>query len=183
VTVNPVYEGCKAFGLNATIATTGCDYVYHFGTPTGSGWHVATDIGCSAGSTIKILTATCEVTIGPQSGLATSEATNSGRASPEAAMDIVLHTNITGIKPTVGKDGIGCPLSGAGSFSKGDYTGTTTVRAHNAVTGVAVGVTLGSPPLKLEVTGDQIGVNTLLLTNHLIGGSRRASNANRRNLR
>ena len=57
-------------------------------------------------------------------------------------MDLLLHTNITGIKYTVVKDNIGCPLKGTGSFSKGDYTGTTTVKAHDSTTKAAVGITL-----------------------------------------
>jgi hypothetical protein len=140
VTVQPVYEGCKAFGLNATITTTGCHYLLHTGTPTlTGGWHVVTDVVCTAGAVIKIVTATCEVQVGSQNGLATSEATNSGTST---AMDLVLHTNISGITYNVTKDGIGCPLSGTGVKNDGDYTGTTTVRAHDSTTKAAVGITI-----------------------------------------
>jgi hypothetical protein len=130
VTVHPEYTECKAFGLNATVNTTGCDYLLHLGAVTGTGWHVTTDVVCAAGSLIKITTATCEVTVGAQTGLATSQVTNGTTVSP---MDLILHTKITGIKYTVVKDGIGCPLSGTGSFSKGDYNGTTTIKCFNHV--------------------------------------------------
>jgi hypothetical protein len=163
-TVQPVYEGCKAFGLNATVTTTGCDYLFRTGTQsgividfpggvvTGNGaWHVTTDVVCQntkdkdgtvTPHRIRIVTATCEVTIGSQIGLATSSVSNSGTASPETAMDLVVATNVTGIVYTVTKDGIGCPLSGTGLFTSGDYTGVTTVKAHDWLTKATVGITL-----------------------------------------
>jgi hypothetical protein len=138
---HPIYQECIVGGLNATITTTGCDYLFHIGTPTLSGgWHVTTDIVCNAGSVIKIVTATCEMTIGGQTGLTTSELTNAGGVG--TAMDLLLHTSITDIKYTVNKDGIGCPLSGTGSFSKADYVGTTTVKGHDSTTQAPVGITL-----------------------------------------
>jgi hypothetical protein len=141
VTAHPAYSECTAFGQPATITTTGCDYLLKTGTPTAtSGWHVVTDLVCGAGSVIKIVTGTCEVTVSGQTGLATSEATNSGGAG--TAMDLLLHTKITGIKYTVVKDAIGCPLKGTGAFTKGDYNGTTTVKAHDSVSKAAVGITL-----------------------------------------
>jgi hypothetical protein len=140
VTAHPVYTECTAFGQPATITTTGCDYVLKTGTPTAGGWHVTTDVVCGAFSVIKIVTGTCEVTVDSQTGLNTSEATNSGGGG--TAMDLLLHTNITGIHYTVTKDSIGCPLKGIGFFNKGDYTGTTTVKAHDSTTKVAVGITL-----------------------------------------
>jgi hypothetical protein len=141
VTAHPVYTECTAFGQPATITTTGCDYVLKTGTPTATGgWHVVTDLVCTGTDTIIIHTGTCEVHVGPQTGLATSEATNSGTGG--TGMDLLLHTNITKIKYTVGKDNIGCPLKGTGSFEKGDYTGTTTVKAHDSISKAAVGITL-----------------------------------------
>jgi hypothetical protein len=140
VTVHPAYTECTRFGQPVTITTTGCDYVLKFGTATGAGWHVVTDVLCTAGSVIKFVTGTCEFTVGGQTGLTTSEATNSGGSG--TAMDLLLHTNLTGTKYTVTKDPIGCPLTGTGSFEKGDYAGTTTVKAHDSTTKAAVGITL-----------------------------------------
>ena len=37
VTAHPVYTECTAFGQNATITTTGCDYLLKIGTPTADG--------------------------------------------------------------------------------------------------------------------------------------------------
>jgi hypothetical protein len=142
VTAHPVYSECTAFGQPATITTTGCDYLLKTGTPTAGGWHVTTDVVCAAGSVIKIVTGTCEVTVAGQTGLATSEATNSGGAG--TAMDLLLHTKITGITYTVTKGNIGCPLkhSVPKLWHKGDYNGTTTVKAHDSTSKAAVGITL-----------------------------------------
>jgi hypothetical protein len=160
--VHPVYSECTAFGLLATVTTTGCDYRFWIeepteiivdfpgGTVTNSGaWHVTTDLFCQATKDkdgtetphrIKIVTATCEVTVWTQTGLTTSAISNSGGSG--TAMDLTLSANITGITYSVTKDGIGCPLSGTGVFSGGDYQGTTTFKAHSFATGEAAGITL-----------------------------------------
>jgi hypothetical protein len=140
VHAHPVYSECSFFGQPIAVTTTGCDYVLKVGESTPGGWHVITDVVCSAGSVLRFVSGTCEFTIGAQTGLTTSEVTNSGGSG--TAMDLLLHTNITGIKYTVVKDSIGCPLSGLGSFSKGDYAGTTTVKAHDSTTKVTAGITL-----------------------------------------
>jgi len=165
--VHPVYKECTAFGLPATITTTGCDYLFHIGAATTGGWHATKDIACSAGATIRIVAQTCEVTVGQQSGLATSEVTNSGGSG--TAMDLLLHMSITGMNYTVVKDGIGCPLSGTGTFSKGDHTGTATIEAHDSGNGTPAGITVPPPPA--IATGEQVGENTLQLTDHLIEGA------------
>jgi hypothetical protein len=142
VNAHPVYTECIAFGQPATITTTGCDYLLKVGEFAGGAAPVTTDLVCAAGSVIKIVTGTCEVTVGAQTGLVKSEATNSGVAVPETGMDLLLHTAITGIKYTVVKDNIGCPLTGTGAFTKGDYNGKTTVKAHDSTTKATVGITL-----------------------------------------
>jgi hypothetical protein len=169
VTVHPTYEGCTSFGFAATVATTNCNYVYRLGEAIAGGWHAPTDISCSEGASIKITTANCEVTIGSQTGLTTSAVTNSGSASPETAMDLLIDVSISNFKYTVVKDGIGCPLSGTGSFSKGDFTGTATLQSDDQRGGGAVGLTARAAPTFIA-TGEQSGENTIQLTDHLIGG-------------
>jgi hypothetical protein len=144
VTVTPTYSECTAFGQPATITHNGCNYVLSTGTPTAGGWHVNTALSCPAGKFIEVHTGTCAVTIAAQGPLTTSAATNSGVANPETGMDLLLHTNITGITYTVTKDNIGCPLTGpAGKlWHKGDYEGTTTGKAHDSITLAPVGITL-----------------------------------------
>jgi hypothetical protein len=141
--VHPVQNECISFGQPSTVTTTGCDYLFHIGTPTAAktGWHVTSDIVCSAGSAIKIVTGTCEVLIGSQNGLTTSEMTNKGGGGT-TEMDLTLDIKNHSTKYTVTKDNIGCPLSGTGSFSKGDYGGALTIRGHDVVTGVPLGLTI-----------------------------------------
>jgi hypothetical protein len=145
-TLEPTTKGCTAFGQPATITTTGCHYLLHTGTPTtpGPGWHVVKTLICTGANLIKIVTGTCELTIGSQAaeGLTTSEVTNSGPGVPETAMDLLLHTNLHSIEYKVTKDAIGCPLKGTGTFKKCDYSGTTTLKATDSTTGAAVGITL-----------------------------------------
>lgn len=140
--LHPVYSECPAFGLNSTVNTTGCDYIFHFTTTTGlGGWHFDTTIVCNAGSAIKITTATCEVVIESQSLSHTGEVTNSGDGIPETDMDLHFHTDFTGLTYKVTKDGIGCPLSGTGTFTKADCEWTTTLQAFDLL-GNPVGITL-----------------------------------------
>jgi hypothetical protein len=126
---HPEYSGCTAFGLSATITTTGCNYLFHIGEETGAGEFGGTvDIKCGTGA-IVITAGTCEVKVGTQSGLNSGTATDSGGAGN--LMDILLHSNTTNIHYTVTKDGFLCPLSGTGNFTQSDYTGTTTIRCYH----------------------------------------------------
>jgi hypothetical protein len=123
----PIYSGCTAFGLNSTIHTTGCKYVFHIGTFNAAGTPASVDVECGSGA-ITITTLTCEVKVdtqtGPESkGLTANTGTNTGT-------DVLLDTSVTQIAYTVTKDGIGCPLKAVGSYTEGDYTGTTTLTAE-----------------------------------------------------
>jgi hypothetical protein len=142
ITFLATYSGCTAFGLAATVNNNGCHHTLTLTGPTAAGWHVDTTIQCAEGKAITIVTATCEVQIKSQGPLSTVEATNAGSFSPETAMDITLDENKIGIKYSVTKDGIGCPLSGTGSFSKGDYTGSTTITATDSASGAQRGLTI-----------------------------------------
>jgi hypothetical protein len=144
ITVEPTYGKaagtCIFAGQPATITTTGCDYLLKVGENTGAtGWHVTTDVECTGGNVIKIVTGTCEVHVGSQTGLTTSQSTNTGAGTEQ---DLLLHTKIGGIKYTVTKDAIGCPLKGTGTFTNGDYNGTTTVKGFDSVDGLQVGIKL-----------------------------------------
>jgi hypothetical protein len=149
VRAHPEYKECSAFGQAATITTTGCDHVLHTGTTTGfGGWKVTTDIDCATTLTgdlsffthvIKIVTGTCEVWVEDSQNQPFAEVTNSGGAG--TAMDLQLHSKLIWIEYRVVKDNIGCPLKGVGFFFDGDYTGTTTVKAHDSTTKAAVGIT------------------------------------------
>jgi hypothetical protein len=142
VTVTPTASECTAFGLPATVEHNECTLVMHSGETTGNGgWQVITTLACPAGKAVTLKTATCEVSITSQE-LSTAEVANSGSASPETAMDLLVNVNVSNAKYTVVKDGIGCPLTGTGSFSKGDAVGALTVKGLDSVTKAAVGITL-----------------------------------------
>lgn len=142
ITVTPTFGECVG-SLVFIVEHKECTFILHTGTTTGpSGWSVGTTLSCPAGRALTFRTMTCEFTFGSQELPTASELTNSGVSSPETGMDLLLHFKLTGIKYTVVKDGIGCPLSGVGNFSEGDYEGKTTIKAHDSATGAAVGVTL-----------------------------------------
>jgi len=135
-TVAPSYSECNAFGLPATITTTGCNYRLDIGTlteltvhfPGGvvtGGWHVTKNVVCASGFLIRIVAQTCEVVVGSQNGLTTSTVENG------PAWHLTLKNNISKIKYTVVKDGIGCPLAKTGAFEDGHYVGTSTVAGLN----------------------------------------------------
>jgi hypothetical protein len=140
IETHPEYSECTAFaGLTATVTTTGCNYLFHLGAETAAGEFDGTvDIVCTGENTIKITAGTCEVKVGSQTGLTAGTSTNSGGAG--SSMDLLLHTKSSKIKYSVLKDGFLCPLSGVGSYTESDYTGTTTVTASR--NGKQVGLTL-----------------------------------------
>ncbi len=138
LTVHPTYTECTAFGfLSATVATEECNYVFH---ATEHDEKTATytahvDVTCPAGQSIKINASTCKAEVKAQTGLTTVDITNMTGTAPEI-------DDLT-VKPTLGKgkanggngkegpvaytvtqDGIGCPFSGTGAKTGGEYTTT-----------------------------------------------------------
>jgi len=135
VTVTPLYEKCKAFGLAATIDTAECDYMIHIGetlTPNGN-YGGTIDVECATGNVIKITAGIvgnrCEVQVGTQTNLSKGEGVNAGAGS-----DVEIRATVTGIKYTVTKDEGTCPLSKVGStFTDGDYNGNVTLTGGAAI--------------------------------------------------
>jgi hypothetical protein len=106
VTIEASYSSCKAFGfVSATVNMNGCDYVFS----TFGKW----DINCGA-SPITISTSTCEATINSQSGLAPLSIANGSGG-------LWLGPETKSLVYTVTKDGIGCPFSGTGAKTGGNY--------------------------------------------------------------
>jgi hypothetical protein len=138
-TFEPIYTECKSFGLNSTVTTNGCHYEANLGTKTGTTAAVSIQLKCPVGKKITIVAATCEVVVEAQGPLTKNTLTNAGTST---AMDLTLDTEVSGIKYTVTKDGIGCPLSGVGAYSKGDYTGQTTITAVHSVSLLPAGITV-----------------------------------------
>jgi hypothetical protein len=123
VTVHPTYEECTAFTLPATVTTTNCDYVIHSGAGSVDNFAGTVDVKCSSGS-IKVKTATCEVSVGGQTGLG-----NLGLVNNTAGGTVNINPAVTGIAYTNVTDGIGCPLPDKASHTDGTYNGKTLASA------------------------------------------------------
>jgi hypothetical protein len=127
LTVQPHYSECKAFGLSATVYSTGCQYIFH-ATSTSSS---TVDLEC-ASAQIFIAAGTCEVTVGTQTGLKSAGTKNSG-----SHVDVT--PNISGIAYTTLIDGFLCPLTGTGSRTGATYTSASaiTVKGSNGAISVS----------------------------------------------
>jgi hypothetical protein len=107
-TVTPTYTECQSFGfLSATVTMNGCDYVYH----SDGGM----DIECPAGQAMTVVSSTCEVKFGTQTGLKSIAFNNSGTGFTAKA-------NVGGIAYTVTKDGFLCPFGGTGAKTGGGFS-------------------------------------------------------------
>jgi len=133
--VTPIYETCKAFGfLNATVNTNGCHYLFH-ATEHDSSTNTYTahvDVECTDGKVIEITSGTCKVSVGSQTGLTTVDITNMAVSPP----DLTVRPTVKGIAYTVTQDGFGCPFTGTGAKTGGEYTSTgyITVTAAGGLT-------------------------------------------------
>jgi hypothetical protein len=124
VEVHPTYTGCTASGISATVTTSSesgkCDYLLHVTETVSADEHGAkTDIVCTGGFKMKAVFATCEIEIGPQTGLKSLRIVNDTSATPKK--DVTLHPELTAFSYTVTKDGFLCPYSGTGSRTDGKY--------------------------------------------------------------
>jgi hypothetical protein len=113
--LTPSYSGCNAFGfVGVTIDVNGCQIVLHQNTEL-------TDISCGA-KPIEITAPNCTLTIGSQTGLASSTFSTEG-TSPKR--DIKVKLNLTGLSYT--QTGKGEPPCTSKSFSDGVYTAEATL--------------------------------------------------------
>lgn len=135
-TAHPEYTTCSAFGfLNATVATTGCNYVLKAGAETKADVFAGQlELECESGKKITIVASTCEATIAAQtfsSGISFEDKT---AASPK---DALLSTTAKTMKVVKVKDGFACPFNGTGEISNGEFSGETTVIAKHSGSQVA----------------------------------------------
>jgi hypothetical protein len=120
VTVHPTYTGCTAFGLNATVTTTGCNYVLKAAGTV--------EVECEAGKVISINVGAlgCTLTIGAQTpGTPTVDYTNNGKVGKEA--DVLVTATVGGVAYTRTAGGFGCPATG-----KATYTGSVTTKGYTS---------------------------------------------------
>jgi hypothetical protein len=127
LTLSPSYSECTAFNFTgATVAPNGCTYVLHAGPKWSAAYLGTLDISCSTGKSIEITVGNCAVSIGSQSGLKVLRSTVSSE-SPQA---LVASLNAKGLKYTVTKAGVTCPLEEK-TNTNGTFTGTVTVHAES----------------------------------------------------
>ena len=114
LTVTAKYTGCKAFGfLNATVSH--CKYTFTEPTLTEvDTYHAEVDV---VGAPCTIVASTCEVSVPTQGPLGIVEIT-----LDTIAKDVTVKANVSKIKYTVTKDGIGCPFSSTGEKTGATYT-------------------------------------------------------------
>jgi hypothetical protein len=135
-TVHPTYTGCKAFGfLEATITTTGCNYVFHATEKVKEDHYRAhVDVSCEAGKAITIVASTCSAKVESQSGLTTVDFTNTTN-TPTSPNDFDVKPTVEKIKYTVTNDGFLCPFNGTGAKTDGQYlTNAETETSSNKIT-------------------------------------------------
>jgi hypothetical protein len=125
LTLSTNQTGCKAFGfINATVTSTGCNHVLHLTETVEHDWYKAhVDVSCESGKSIRIVAGTCEIAIDSQSGITTVDITDMTPINGTNPSDITLKWTAQGISYTVLKDGFGCPFSGTGTKTGGEYTG------------------------------------------------------------
>lgn len=124
--IHPEYSGCTAFGLSATVTTTGCNYTLH--EPTGSGPYTGTvDVVCESGHVIEVNAGlgTCTVRVGSQANLGSVRYENEGSGSTR---DVLLTANVTGISAEV--NGV-LGTCGPNGVRPGQYTGSVLAKGYS----------------------------------------------------
>jgi hypothetical protein len=118
VTVHPEYSGCKAFGVNAAVNTTGCNYVFHLE----AGGASKTDVVCSAGNVIKVTPVglDCTVTMLSQSAVTGGTWSNNGIHITETRHSSALHYE---------EHGTNCKIPGSTTYKIGTESSKITAKA------------------------------------------------------
>jgi len=109
--IHPEYTNCKVTLAgathNATVETTGCNYVFHAAAELSTTGTV--DVECESGKEIKVKVSglNCEIKVGPQTGLKTVEYmnTNTGKVEVKAEVSGITYTVKTCPAGVVGGNG------------------------------------------------------------------------------
>jgi hypothetical protein len=121
VSMTPSFSGCTAFGLEATVTNTGCEFVYEIGAETKSETFTGTvDVVCSTGKALVVTAGTCEIQVSGQTERKSFEATNESEKT-----SVTVKTSLSEVTYNKTVDGFLCPLNGTGVKSDGSFTGTT----------------------------------------------------------
>lgn len=131
ISVAAEFEECEANEtFPATIETNGCEEVFELSETLSEDHYSATmGISCPEGQKIVVVTETCEIQVGSQSGVQGVEYISNTEASP--VQDLTMIANVEEIQYTVTKDGILCPLPGTGEYSNGQHVVEATVQGRD----------------------------------------------------
>lgn len=95
------------------MATEECRYLYHI-TTWSLGYKGTVDVTCPAGQSIKISGGTCKAEIKSQSGLGAVDFGGNSEG-------VLLQDTVKGVAYTVTQDSFGCPLTGTGAKTGGEF--------------------------------------------------------------
>jgi hypothetical protein len=124
LTLKPVFEKCKIGGVNTTVTTNGCAFLFHLGHEENT--EAVMDIECPAGERIIIHTPACSITVAPQIGLAKTTFTNEGEAATRA---LIADLNVGEIHYI--EHGGAC-ASETVTTGNGTFVGQATITGENA---------------------------------------------------
>jgi len=134
LSVSSGYNGCAAFGSEATVESGGCEFVLHPGSGSGDEFTGSFDISCPGEEKIVVAGGNCEIQIGAQNGLGPVVYKNVTAAEPDEVEASFQMTGAAGFAYTKSKDGSGCPLAGTGAKADGVIVGAARIKAGNIET-------------------------------------------------
>lgn len=126
LTLHPTYSECNSSLGEASVDTSGCNYV--FKSETAATGHLPVEIECTTGSTIKVTAPGCTLSFGTQVNGGGLKTENKGSGTTRDS------TTISTTTATFTKSGFGCFVI---SGTEGTYEGATTLKGFldNGVTG------------------------------------------------
>jgi hypothetical protein len=125
--VHPTYSGCTAFGLEATVTTTGCTYTFNEPTGTSSPYSGTVSIVCETGHEIEINAGfgICHVKVGSQANKSSVTYTDEGTG---ATRSVLVKANVSGITSTVSGSELICGANGTQSAT---YKGSVLTKGYS----------------------------------------------------
>jgi hypothetical protein len=132
--LGPGFTGCTNFGAAGTIATNGCEFVFHPGAGAADKFSGTFDITCPVGKTIVVTGSTCEVQIGAQTGLTAVAYERLTAVKPNEVQANFSMKSTAGFAYTKTVDGASCGLSGVGAKTDGVIGGGLKIKAGDPKT-------------------------------------------------
>lgn len=125
--VHPEYKECEAFGLEATVTTTGCNYTFNEPTGSSSPYSGTVNVVCESGKEIVISAGfgICTAKVGSQGPLSSVTFTNEGSG---ATRDVLVTANVSGISTKVEGSELLCGTNGTRSAT---YTGSVLTKGYS----------------------------------------------------